>query len=39
MIDVKEAVNITTKYFKDLYDGDYENLALEEVEYNESENA
>ncbi len=37
MVDVKEAVNQTLEYFRDLYQGSYSNLALEEVELSEDE--
>ncbi len=37
MIDVKEAVKNAILYFEELYQGDYSNLALEEVEFSDDE--
>lgn len=37
MIKVREAVHAASKYFDDLYDSDYSNLALEEVEFEDSQ--
>ena len=37
MIDVKDATRIATEHFAELYQGTYQNLAVEEVELSEDE--